>query len=317
MRNHLLTFTLLSLLVLVGHTAFAQSASALQAEQVATKNYLANPTVENKNILLSAINTVNSQAQTSGNTTQSNAQAIEQAALAAYNGTPPPAPNVNSMNSNTQKQVIKTGTQVASVVAKGGSCAPTTNNGSELPCATGLECDNNGICNPTPKSGSVQIGGWCGSNDSACLGGGTCDNNGMCVAAAAAPASTAAAPSTNTGSGNFVPLTNLPIFGNSSSLTSAPTIPKFFNALYVYCVGIAAVLAVLQLIHAGILYMGGDSVTEVKQAKDLIASVFLGLILVLSPVIIFSLINPKILSLNVGFDKLQSTSAPSTPAATP
>ena len=73
----------------------------------------------------------------------------------------------------------------------------------------------------------------------------------------------------------------------------------------------------LQLIHAGILYMGGDSVTEVKQAKDLIASVFLGLILVLSPVIIFSLINPKILSLNVGFDKLQSTSAPSTPAATP
>jgi hypothetical protein len=118
------------------------------------------------------------------------------------------------------------------------------------------------------------------------------------------------------GSANFVPLTNLPIFGNSSSLTSAPSLPAFFNALYVYCVGIAAALAVLQLIHAGILYMGGDSITEVKQAKDLIGSALFGLLLVLSPVIIFGLINPKILNLNVGFDKLQ-VSAPASTATTP
>ena len=84
------------------------------------------------------------------------------------------------------------------------------------------------------------------------------------------------------GHGNLFPLTNLPVF---NGLTTAPSLPAFFNQLYKYCVGIAAVLAFLQIIRAGVMYMGGDSVTETKQARALIGTSILGLVLVLSPVV--------------------------------
>ncbi|HRH55379.1 MAG TPA: pilin [Candidatus Paceibacterota bacterium] len=101
---------------------------------------------------------------------------------------------------------------------------------------------------------------------------------------------------TTTGSTGFVPLTNVPFIqaaGNSVDL------PQFLNGLYRICIGIAAVVAVLQIMRAGILYMGGDSVTEKKEAKNLIALSIGGLILVLSPVVVFSIINPEILSLEI------------------
>ncbi len=180
-------------------------------------------------------------------------------------------------------------------------------------CPTGSdkECPGNQICNVDTKQCVVGLRGGLNSIGDACISDNDCrgssvecdSNTHVCAYYTAS----AAAPGGAAGSGNFVPLTNLPIFGNSSTLTSAPSLPAFFNALYLYCVGIAAALAVLQLIHAGILYMGGDSITEVKQAKDLIGSAIFGLLLVLSPYIVFSLINPKILSLNVGFDKLGTT----------
>jgi hypothetical protein len=197
---------------------------------------------------------------------------------------------------------------------------------ASCPSGSDNDCPNAQVCNPDtkqcmvdPNDGLYSVGdGPCASNDE-CRGN-TTDCNATtqkCEYSSSAGAnampdtpSSTASPGTPTGSsastantGNFVPLTNLPIFG-SGNLTSVPTLPAFFNALYVYCVGIAAVLAVIQLIHAGILYMGGDSVTEVKQARDLIASSVLGLVLVLSPVIVFTIINPKILSLNVGLNQL-------------
>lgn len=94
----------------------------------------------------------------------------------------------------------------------------------------------------------------------------------------------------------FVPLTNVPFLtdtGNSFDLS------QFLNNLYRLAIGVAAVIAVLQIMRAGIMYMGGDSVTEKKEAKNLIGLSIAGLILVLSPVVVFSIINPEILSLKI------------------
>lgn len=94
----------------------------------------------------------------------------------------------------------------------------------------------------------------------------------------------------------FVPLTNVPFLtdtGNSFDLS------QFLNNLYRLAIGVAAVLAVLQIMRAGIMYMGGDSVTEKKEAKNLIGLSIAGLVLVLSPVVVFSIINPEILSLKI------------------
>ncbi len=115
------------------------------------------------------------------------------------------------------------------------------------------------------------------------------------------PALALAATTTDT---SFVPLTNIPALfetGNQFNLQD------FLNGLYRICIGAAAVIAVLQIMRAGIMYMGGDSVTEKKEARNLIGLAIGGLILVLSPVIVFSIINPEILSLQIGgIDKLQT-----------
>jgi len=102
----------------------------------------------------------------------------------------------------------------------------------------------------------------------------------------------------------FVPLTTLP---GITDFVQTSSIPSLLNAIYKIAVGAAAALAVLQIMRAGILYMGGDSVTEKREAKNLLAMSIGGLVLVLSPVILFSIINPSILSLQIGLDGISHT----------
>lgn len=99
---------------------------------------------------------------------------------------------------------------------------------------------------------------------------------------------------------DFVPLTNIPAITEvGNAITTPEGLAVFLNNIYRLCIGIAGVIAVLQIMRAGIMYMGGDSVTEKKEAKNLIALSIGGLILVLSPVVVFSIINPEILSLKI------------------
>ena len=108
----------------------------------------------------------------------------------------------------------------------------------------------------------------------------------------------------------FVPITNIPAFTEvGNAITTPDGLSAFLNNIYKLCIGAAAVLAVLQIMRAGIIYMGGDSVTEKKEAKNLIALSIGGLILVLSPVVVFSIINPEILNLEIkGIKNLETTS---------
>ncbi|MEK9160922.1 MAG: pilin [Patescibacteria group bacterium] len=99
----------------------------------------------------------------------------------------------------------------------------------------------------------------------------------------------------------FTPLTQIP---GIDTIASSSGLPEFLNNIYQLCIGAAAVLAVLQIMRGGIIYMMGDSITEKKEAKDLITMSIVGLLLVLSPAIVFGIIDPRILNLNVGFDKL-------------
>lgn len=107
-------------------------------------------------------------------------------------------------------------------------------------------------------------------------------------------------------SGNsFVPLTRIPAI---TELGDSPTLPKFFNNLYKICIGAAAVLAVLQIVRAGFMYsMAADNMEKTRTARNLIGMSVGGLLLVLSPVIVFSVINPDILDLKLGVDKLSVT----------
>ena len=64
----------------------------------------------------------------------------------------------------------------------------------------------------------------------------------------------------------------------------------FFNNLYKFLIGIAATLAVIEIIWGGIEIATKDSVIAQGDGKKRIEQAILGLVLVLSPVLVFSLI---------------------------
>jgi Type IV secretion system pilin len=96
---------------------------------------------------------------------------------------------------------------------------------------------------------------------------------------------------------SFTPLTSLP---GVADATATPDLAAFLSNLYKLCIGAAAILAVLKIIQGGITYMLGDSITEKKEAKHHISMAVLGLVLVLSPALVFGIIDERILSLDIG-----------------
>lgn len=118
---------------------------------------------------------------------------------------------------------------------------------------------------------------------------------------------------------SFVPLTSIP---GIDQVSDADSLAGFLNTLYKLAIGVASVLAVFQIIRGGIMYMLEGSVLEKREAKHHIFTAVIGLVLVLSPALVFGIINPKILDLNIGVDQLtpgamspQSGSSSSAPVA--
>lgn len=75
------------------------------------------------------------------------------------------------------------------------------------------------------------------------------------------------------------------------------TLTQFFNALFFTAIAIGAILAVLRLGYAGIIYMTTDVITIKGNAREIISHAILGLLLLLAVYIILFQINPEILEL--------------------
>jgi hypothetical protein len=121
----------------------------------------------------------------------------------------------------------------------------------------------------------------------------------------------------------FVPLAGIPGLTDSTSATSAinqQSLASFFNNLYKYCIGLAATLAVIEITWAGInLALNKDNISEMISSKGKIYNAIFGLILVLSPVLVFSIINPSILNLSLNLPPIMpiGTSAGGTAVSIP
>lgn len=113
--------------------------------------------------------------------------------------------------------------------------------------------------------------------------------------------------------GTFVPLTNIP--GLTDIQPDTGGLATFFNNLYKYLIGLSAALAVIMIIRGGLEYSTQDSVSSKEAGKEHIKQAILGLVLVLSPVLVFSIINPSILNLSINFQKLDNT--PTNPTTGP
>lgn len=100
---------------------------------------------------------------------------------------------------------------------------------------------------------------------------------------------------------------------NALSVVNSNGLASFFNNLYKFAIGLAAAIAVIQIIWAGleISIFQKDSVSAITDNKGKIYNAVFGLVLVLSPVLVFSIINPSILNLSLNLPPLQTTSGAS------
>jgi hypothetical protein len=133
---------------------------------------------------------------------------------------------------------------------------------------------------------------------------------GFVLVASFAPLTHAADPVQTDGT-NAAQTTKFVALAPIPGLTDAESAGKkdfadFFNNLYKYLIGIAAVLAVVEIIWGGLEISTKDSVSKHSDGKERITQAILGLVLVLSPVLVFSIINPNILSLSLGISPLDT-----------
>jgi len=104
--------------------------------------------------------------------------------------------------------------------------------------------------------------------------------------------------------GGFDAVTGIPVF-ESAENTVGVDITSFFNQLYVLSVGAAAIVAVAQIMLAGFqLATAQGSYGAIGEARSKIQNSILGLLLVLSPTIVFGIINPDILNLDIDVSRL-------------
>ena len=68
----------------------------------------------------------------------------------------------------------------------------------------------------------------------------------------------------------------------------------FVNIVYSLAISIAALLAVVKIVIAGVKWMLSDVVTDKGEAKKDIQSALFGLIIIISAVLIITIINPTI-----------------------
>ena len=111
------------------------------------------------------------------------------------------------------------------------------------------------------------------------------------------------------GGSDFVALA--PIAGLTdpgSAVLNSGSLAVFFNNLYKFCIGLAAALAVIMIIWGGLEISTQDSISKQGAGKEKIQNAIYGLILVLSPVLVFSIINPAILNLSLNLPALDTVS---------
>lgn len=88
------------------------------------------------------------------------------------------------------------------------------------------------------------------------------------------------------------PLVNIPGYNPSQG----GTFSDFVNVIYGLSISVAALLAVIKIVIAGVKWMLSDVVTSKIEAKQDIQSALFGLIIIISAVLIITLINPNIVN---------------------
>ena len=102
----------------------------------------------------------------------------------------------------------------------------------------------------------------------------------------------------------------LPHVASAQTLVNLPgggsDFDSYINSLYVMAISIAALLAVLKIVIAGVKWMTTDVVSTKGDAKNDIRGALLGLVIIIGAVVILEVINPNILEVDVTLRQLET-----------
>lgn len=101
-------------------------------------------------------------------------------------------------------------------------------------------------------------------------------------------------PPPQTQAGEFTPLVGIPGIENPDV-----NFNKYINTLYAISISLAALLAVIKIIVAGVKWMLTDVVTSKQEAKKDIQGALIGLLIVISAVLILTVINPNLVNFDI------------------
>lgn len=105
--------------------------------------------------------------------------------------------------------------------------------------------------------------------------------------------------------GKFVPLACYKGTALESAYNSEPTgqnsLADIFNNAYRIAISVGVTIALIQVIRAAFKYLGNDMWSSKTEARAILSNVIVGVLALLLPFIIFRLINPDMLNLQIGF----------------
>ena len=104
--------------------------------------------------------------------------------------------------------------------------------------------------------------------------------------------------------------TYTPIVGIPGVDLENPSFDDYINSVYALAISLAALLAVIKIVIAGVKWMMTDIVTSKSEAKKDIQGALVGLLVILSAVLILTVINPDIIDVDVSPPQAREAEAP-------
>jgi len=101
------------------------------------------------------------------------------------------------------------------------------------------------------------------------------------------------------------------VYGGNYNTTGGKPFADYLNLVFKIGIGVAAGLAVIQIVIGGIQYMASESPFKIGDAKSKIEGAILGLILALGVYVFLYTINPDIVSLKLDITPSRTSGAPS------
>jgi hypothetical protein len=93
----------------------------------------------------------------------------------------------------------------------------------------------------------------------------------------------------------YTPMVGVPGLTQANDFTAE----MYIDALYKLAITVGGILAVIQIIFGGVMYMFDGSITRKEDGKDKIKGALFGLLIILGAVLLLQTINPNLLNLKI------------------